>query len=227
LARRSLAIEVAAVGRRDSKAGDWLIRDLSFALDFGERLGVIGPSGAGKTVLLRSMAMLDALDEGQIRWRRAAVPAEGVPRYRSRVVYLHQRPALADGSVQENLRLPFALGVHHQKTYNTQRAGELLEVLGRDSSFLQKASRDLSGGEAQLVALVRALQLDPAVLLLDEPTASLDPATARSVETLLNEWLGNGAEERAFVWVGHDRDQALRMTDRRIHLKSGRLDLEN
>jgi putative ABC transport system ATP-binding protein len=61
------------------------------------------------------------------------------------------------------------------------------------------------------------------VLLLDEPTASLDPATVESAEDLLNRWIGESAQARAFVWVSHDHDQTLRMTDSRIHLRSGRL----
>jgi putative ABC transport system ATP-binding protein len=227
LAQRSPAVQVDAISRRDPQTGMWLIEGVSLTLDFGERLGVIGPSGAGKTVLLRALAMLDPIDAGEVRWQGTAVGADGVPRYRSRVVYLHQRPALADGSVLENLRLPFALAVHRDKAYNSQRAVELIEVVGRDASFLQKASRDLSGGEAQIVALVRALQFDPAVLLLDEPTASLDPATAHSVEIFLNRWLRESTEQRALVWVSHDHDQTLRMTDRRIHLRSGRLVPEN
>ena len=70
------------------------------------------------------------------------------------------------------------------------------------------------------------MQLDPAVLLLDEPTASLDPATARAVEGLLDDWLAAEPDGRALVWVSHDADQARRMTGRRVYLRAGRLESE-
>jgi putative ABC transport system ATP-binding protein len=224
----SKAIEAAGIGRRDRKSGSsaWLIRDVSVSLGFGERLGVLGPSGAGKTVLLRAIALLDPLDEGSIRWDGRVVRGEAVPDYRKRVIYLHQRPALLDGTVEENLRYPFTLRAHRDRAFGPIRAEALLARLGRDPGFLAKSNRDLSGGESQLVGLIRALQLDPAVLLLDEPTASLDPATTGAVEGLLDEWLAADPDGRALVWVSHDADQARRMTGRSIHLRAGRLELE-
>jgi UDP-glucose/iron transport system ATP-binding protein len=220
------AIELVNVARRDPKAENWLIRDVCCTIHFGDRLGVFGPSGAGKTVLLRALAMLDPLDAGEIRWKGQTVRGEAVPLYRRHVVYLHQRPALAEGSVEESLRAPFTLKAHRERLFGRGPVVELLAALGRDGAFLDKSCRDLSGGEAQIVALVRAVQLEPAVLLLDEPTASLDPATAQAVEDLLGRWLLARASERALVWVSHDRDQALRMTGRRISLRSGRLEPE-
>src|SRR5262249_906755 len=112
------------------------------------------------------------------------------------------------------------------RSFDPARAEELFGRLGREPGFLAKSSRDLSGGESQLVGLVRALQLDPAVLLLDEPTASLDPATTRAVEGLLEDWLDADPSARALVWVSHDADQVRRMTDRRVYLRAGRLESE-
>ena len=112
------AIEATEIGRRDRKSGDWLIRGVSVAIGFGERLGVLGPSGAGKTVLLRAMARLDPLDEGSIRWQGRVVQGEGVPDYRKRVVYLHQRPALLEGTVEDNLRYPFTLRAHRDRSFD-------------------------------------------------------------------------------------------------------------
>jgi UDP-glucose/iron transport system ATP-binding protein len=220
------AIEAVGIGRRNPKADGWLIRDVSLTLDLGDRLGVLGPSGAGKTVLLRAIALLDPLDSGTIRWQGRMVAGESVPYYRGQVIYLHQRPALLDGSVEDNLRLPFALKAHRERRFEPERVLDVLGRLGRDGAFLKKTSRDLSGGEAQIVGLLRALQLDPAVLLLDEPTASLDSATAQAVEELLDGWLAAEPNGRALVWVSHDRDQAHRMTVRRLSLRAGRLESE-
>jgi putative ABC transport system ATP-binding protein len=222
------AIQATGIGRRDRKSGSggWLIRGVSLSVGFGERLGVLGPSGAGKTVLLRAIARLDPLDEGAIRWNGQEVRGEVVPDYRKRVIYLHQRPALLEGTVEDNLRHPFSLKAHRERAFDPQLAEDLLARLGREPGFLPKSSRDLSGGESQLVGLIRALQLDPAVLLLDEPTASLDPATTGTVEGLLDDWLAAEPSRRALVWVSHNADQARRMTGRRVYLRAGQLESE-
>jgi putative ABC transport system ATP-binding protein len=217
------AIEVRGIGRRDPEGEDWLIRDVSFVVNPGERLAVVGTTGAGKTVLLRALALLDPLHAGSISWQGRAVEGDAVPAYRRQVIYLHQRPALFVGSVEDNLRTPFTLKAHRGKRFDRDRVLELLDGLGRDAAFLGKSSRDLSGGEAQIVALLRAVQLDPAVLLLDEPTASLDNAPARAVEGLLDRWFAAGEGRRALVWVSHDLDQARRVTGRKLSMRSGRL----
>jgi putative ABC transport system ATP-binding protein len=219
-------LEVIGAGRRDPRTADWLIRDVSFAVYPGDRLGIVGPSGAGKTVLLRALAMLDALDAGAIRFKGREVRGAAVPSYRNQVIYLHQRPALHEGSVEENLRFPFALKANHARLFDRTRAIELLDSLGRDASFINKSSGDLSGGEAQIVAFVRAVQLEPLMLLLDEPTAALDPKTASALEGELDRWLGAPAGQRALVWVSHDREQTLRMTGRTIAVHSGRVESE-
>jgi putative ABC transport system ATP-binding protein len=221
------AIEAKGIGRRQPNAEGWLIRDVSLVVDPGDRLAILGTTGAGKTVLLRALALLDSLDAGSIHWQGRAVRGDVVPAYRTQVVYLHQRPALWDGSVEDNLRHPFTLKAHRGKRFDRERTVELLEGLGRSGAFLARSSRDLSGGEAQLVALLRAVQLDPAVLLLDEPTAALDTATAQAVEVLLDRWFAAGRGGRALVWVSHDLDQASRVASRRLHMRSGRLEPGN
>jgi putative ABC transport system ATP-binding protein len=220
------AVEVSGIGRRVPKGDGWLIRDVSFVINPGQRLAVLGTTGAGKTVLLRALALLDPLDAGSIRWRGGTIRGRSVPAYRTQVLYLHQRPALLDGSVEDNLRLPFTLKAYRGRRFDRERILQLLEGLGRSAAFLDRSSRDLSGGEAQIVALLRAVQLDPAIFLLDEPTASLDNVTARAVEGLLDRWFAAGQGERALVWVSHDLDQARRVAGRCLYMRSGRLEPE-
>jgi putative ABC transport system ATP-binding protein len=221
----STVIEVDCISRRKPKAEGWLIKDVSLSLGAGDRIGLIGPSGAGKTVLLRALALFDPLDSGTIRWRGTPVSGDAVPFYRKQVVYLHQRPALFEGTVEDNLRLPFGLKAHREREFDRGRVLDLLAALGRDAEFLTLPSRRLSGGEGQLAALVRALQLDPMILLLDEPTASLDSTTSQAVERLLESWLEQDCR-RAYVWVSHDLEQTRRMTTRQIRLRGGCIERE-
>ena len=142
-------------------------------------MAVCGPSGAGKTLLLRALALLDPLDSGEILWTGRPVARDQVPRFRREAIYLHQRSAVLEDNVEAALRQPFSLRVYRQRQFDRDRAVSFLEQLGRDEAFLAKRVRDLSGGEMQITALVRALQLDPTVLLLDEPTSALDRARPR------------------------------------------------
>jgi putative ABC transport system ATP-binding protein len=194
--------------------GRWLWRGISFSLDPGERLAVAGASGSGKTLLLRAVAGLDRLDEGTVTHRGREPDEWRMPEYRARVTYLAQTPALVEGTVEENLRLPFDFRVHGDRSYDRRRILGYLDRLERGADFLDRDADDLSGGERQLVALLRVVQLEPAVLLLDEPTAGLDEALVNEVEALVGEWLGDG--ERGAVWTSHHSAQLERVTDRRL-----------
>jgi putative ABC transport system ATP-binding protein len=226
-ARPASTIEAKCIGRRDPKGKGWLIRDVSIVVNPGDRLALVGTTGAGKTVLLRALALLDPLDSGSIHWQGRAVAGEFVPAYRTQVIYLHQRPSLLDGSIEDNLRFPFTLKAHRERHFDRGRIVEQLKDLRRPETFLTKSSRDLSGGEAQLVAILRAIQLDPAILLLDEPTASLDTVTARDVEELVERWFLAGHGRRAVAWVSHDPDQANRVAHRQLHMRAGQLERED
>jgi putative ABC transport system ATP-binding protein len=218
VSRDGALLVAEGLGRRSPKTGEWLVRDVAFLLRSGECVAVAGPTGSGKTVLLRALALLDPLDAGAVRWRGEPVPPADTPAFRSQVMYLHQRPALFPGTVEENLRAPFALRVHRGATPDRDRMLRLLEEAGRSGDFLDRQERDLSGGERQLVQLTRALLLDPAVLLLDEPTAALDSRTTSSVEGLVRRWLQESRGERALVWVSHDESQLGRMATRTVEV---------
>lgn len=191
--------------------------DLRFELRPGESLAVTGPSGVGKTLLLRTLAGLRSADAGEVWFDGRKLGDWWMPEYRARVVYLAQRPGLPDGVVNDALAAPFALRVHRHQRFAREDAVRLLTELDVPSTFLDQATDDLSGGEAQVAALVRALLLEPSVLLLDEPTAALDPQRTQRVEASLRAWLADGPQ-RACVWVSHDAAQVERVSNRVLAL---------
>ncbi|MEO1002782.1 MAG: ATP-binding cassette domain-containing protein [Cyanobacteria bacterium J06638_7] len=194
-----------------------LWRDLGLTLQAGDRIGLVAPSGQGKTLLLRSLALLEPLQAGALSLRGCPPAAWGLPAWRARVCYLSQRPVAHAGTVEDNLRRVWAFSSQRRRgVWQPQRIRHWLTRLGRNGGFLGYRAERLSGGELQMLALLRALQLDPEVLLLDEPSASLDMATSLALEALLCDWLAAG--QRACVLASHDPGQISRFTSGRLEL---------
>lgn len=182
------------------------LEPVTFAVAAGECLALSGPSGAGKTLLLRAIADLDP-NTGQVRigpWARDAMAA---PAWRRQVIYV----AAESGWWAD------AVGAHFD---DRAAAAELLDAVALPRDALDWPVAHLSTGERQRLALVRALALDPRALLLDEPTSGVDPEATSRVEDLLRRALGRGM---VMLLVTHDREQARRMADRHATLSRGRL----
>lgn len=216
----SALIETRALTRMDERRQVPLLQPTDFTLNRADRVSITGASGSGKSVLLRALALLDAPTSGQVLWNGQPIANAEIPHYRSHISYLSQRPALLEGTVEDNLRFPFSLKTLRQRCFDPQAVTALLGHAGKTADFLTRNALDLSGGEAQVVSLIRALQLNPEVLLLDEPTAALDPTSSRDVEALISAWFA-GDNARAYVWVSHDLDQARRMSDIHWHMSAG------
>ncbi|MDJ1176575.1 ABC transporter ATP-binding protein [Roseofilum capinflatum] len=213
-------LSVHQIGRKIQEK--WLWRNLTFSLKPGSRLGLGGASGTGKTLLLRALAGLDPLDEGQILWSKQPgedcnITPKLLPYYRSQAIYIHQQPSLFEGTVEENLQVVYTLKIHEHKTYNLEYIKMLLSQLNRPSDFLQRPATTLSGGERQILSFIRALQLHPMILFLDEPTASLDPQTTEQVENLIDRWIQENPH-RCCIWTSHDSQQMERVTSDRLEL---------
>ncbi|MBJ2245117.1 ABC transporter ATP-binding protein [Pseudomonas haemolytica] len=216
----SALIETHALTRRDERRQTLLLQPTDFSLNRADRVSITGSSGSGKSVFLRALALLDAPTSGQVLWNGQPIANTEIPHYRSHISYLSQRPALIEGTVEDNLRFPFSLKTLRQRRFDLAAVTALLEHAGKTQEFLGKNAADLSGGEAQVASLIRTLQLNPEVLLLDEPTAALDPTSSRDVEALINAWFA-ADNARAYIWVSHDLEQARRMSEIHLQMSAG------
>ena len=199
-------LEMKNITSELSKVGEPILNCLSFSLNPKDRLVLKGPSGSGKSLLLRSLVFLDPIRSGEVWFQNQKVKLEEIPNYRSRVVYLGQKPSLIEGSVEDNLKFAFQLKTHQNKKYDRNSVLKIVNTFNFEESFLNQSAKFLSGGESQIVALVRALILDPQILLLDEPTASLDTNRSEVFERLIIQWVEE-SQDRAFIWVTHHKDQ--------------------
>jgi len=194
--------------------GSWLVRGIDLAVATGETLAVVGPSGAGKSTLLRLLDRIEEPTEGTVYLDgtdyREIPPTE----LRARVGLVPQAAALRPGTVAENVGIAPRL---RGEPVDEDRVADLLARVDL-AGYGDRDVGDLSGGEAQRVAIARTVMVDPEVLLLDEPTASLDSAAEREVETLLGDLLDG---ERTAVLVTHDERQADRLADRVARMADG------
>ena len=170
---------------------------VSFDLQDGECVALQGPSGVGKTLLLRSVADLDP-NEGTVKLDGTLREAMPAPAWRKRVTYLAAEPGWWSDTVQEHFT-------------DWDDALPLVSRLGLPGDCGPWPIQRLSTGERQRLGLVRALMLRSRVLLLDEPTSALDPASAAAVESLIAERISNGT---TVIWSTHDNTQARRVASR-------------
>jgi len=189
-----------------------ILDDVTLTIAAGSPTVLIGPNGSGKTTLLRAAMGLIPLTGGRITWggREAAAPA--------RRAIMFQRPAMLRRTAAGNIRYALA-AANVPRAQRQARADELLKVVGLEG-LGQRPARRLSGGEQQRLALARALARDPAVLFLDEPTASLDPHATKAIEDIVRAVSTRGVK---VVMSTHDLGQARRIGGEIVLLHRGRL----
>lgn len=171
---------------------------------------IVGPSGAGKSTLLRLCNRLTAPARGTIRFRGVDLEAIDPLSLRRRVGMVFQQAVLFGGTGLDNLRVA-------EPDVTRTQAEELFERVGLDGGFLDGPVDDVSGGEAQRLCLARTLATGPEVLLMDEPTASLDPAATTRLERLVR------GLTVPILWVTHDVTQVRRIADRVMTIADGHL----
>ena len=192
------------------RGGRSVVNGLSCRIADSGITALIGPNGAGKSLTLRLLAGLLDADEGRVHF------PNGRPAPRDLAV-VFQKPVLLRRTVRANL--DHVLAVHGASRAQRRVVRDRLLQAGELSALADRPARKLSGGEQQRLALVRALAAAPRLLLLDEPTASLDPASTAKIEALIREAAKQGA---GVVLVTHDQAQAARLADRVIFLHQGK-----
>lgn len=194
-------------------AGKRLLTGVDLEVGRDDVIAITGPSGCGKTTLLRTLVgLIDAL-EGDLRLEGRAPAEIGWPQFRRRVMFVAQRPVLFDTTVADNLRRPFSYATAGGRSFDVKRAEELMRQVGMPNQ-LEQPARTLSEGQAQRMVLVRALGLEPDVLLLDEPTSGLDAESRERVEALLE------SQPAGIVLVSHDPAQVQRLAARTLDLRA-------
>jgi len=197
--------------------GKVLVAHATFAVHKGETLAIFGPSGSGKSSLLRLLNRLDEPTEGTVYLHETDYRHISPPELRRKIGMVTQRPFLFPGTVAGNLRF----GPHQRGEDLTDNQIEELLAAVRLSGFAPRDIANLSGGEAQRVSFARTLANQPEVLLLDEPTSALDEEAKREVEAVIQRI--NHEQGMPCVLVTHDAAQAQRLADRALILEQGRV----
>jgi ABC-type methionine transport system ATPase subunit len=202
------------------KAGITVLEGVEVDIPHGAIVALVGPSGAGKTSLLRLLNRLDDPVRGEILYRARPLTHYAVQALRRHVGFVFQTPVMFPGTVRDNLQVALALG--GDQGYDAEaRMAEAMALAELDRTLCDREGSRLSGGQQQRVNIARALLTAPDVLLMDEPTSALDPETA---ERLLATTRRLSRDQHlTVIMVTHRLAEARRSSDRTIVLERGRI----
>jgi phospholipid/cholesterol/gamma-HCH transport system ATP-binding protein len=219
------AVEVT--GLRKAFGEQTVLNGIDLAVAEGKTLAVLGRSGTGKSVLLKLLVGLQKPDAGTIQICGRPIqdlPPRELNEIRKKIGFLFQQAALYDSmTVSENVEFPLARHTGLSASERQDKVRQLLSDLGLGSD-LDKTPSQISGGMQKRVGLARALALDPELLLLDEPTAGLDPITSEEIGTLISDL--KAKRKITSVMVTHDIRATKQFADRLVLLNEGNIVLE-
>lgn len=212
-------LRLEAVHLKSAIGSQFILKDISFRVKRGDRVAIIGPSGAGKTSLLRLINRLSEMSQGAIYFEEQNIRQIPVLQLRQHITLVLQESKLLGMTVQETLTYPLRLRNTSASTIR-QRLDRWLAELHLPSEWLDRTETQLSVGQRQWVAIARAMMLEPKVLLLDEPTSALDAGRGEYLMQALTRLADQGT---AIVMVNHQLELAQQFCDRLLYLQHGLL----
>jgi ABC-type phosphate transport system ATPase subunit len=201
-----------------------ILKSISFKVEPGEILAIVGESGSGKTTLLKTINRMIEIEKGEILLNGASIKKMNPIELRRQACMLLQTPTMLNGTVKDNIEYGLKLRSIHANQNPKEDIQHILQAVrdsGLHKKFLSKDATKLSGGEQQRVALARLLVLEPKVLLLDEPTAAMDPKLTKIIEKTIIELCKK--RNLVILWITHNHSQARRVGDRIGVLRNGSL----
>ncbi|MBO3460622.1 ATP-binding cassette domain-containing protein [Aetokthonos hydrillicola Thurmond2011] len=205
---------------KDNFQGHPILEDISFEVFQGDRIAIVGATGAGKTQLLRLLNRLSEPSSGKIYLENQEYTQIPVLQLRASVILVLQESKLLGMTVKEALAYPLVLRGLPKQTIQ-QRLSDWIEQLHIPNDWLERTEVQLSVGQRQLVAIARALVIQPKILLLDEPTSALDLSTASHVIQILNQLAQS--HQMTILMVNHQIEIVKMFCTRVLHLQQGRL----
>ena len=199
-----------------------ILKEINLSVEKGEILGLIGPTGSGKSTLLRLIDLLEEPSRGAIILEGRAVSGRSEKERiaaRRRMAMVFQKPVMFKSNVLDNVTFGLMVRGEGQAEEREEKARAALQAVGL-SGYESRDANTLSGGEMQRIALARAIVLEPELLLLDEPTANLDPRSASSIDGLLQSLAGG---RTSVILATHNMMQCRRLADRVAVLVEGRI----
>lgn len=208
---------IKVIGLTKSYSDTKALDNVSLEIEKGEIFCIMGHSGAGKTTLLRILALLEKPDSGEYYFDGAKV--DWNDNLRKSITMIFQIPVMFNTTVFKNIAYGLKIR-NYPKNEIRKKVKEVLELVGLQGYENRKA-KSLSGGEKQRVAIARAIVLEPKLLLMDEPTANLDPTNSAIIEEIVREIVRE--KETTIVFSTHNLFQAKRLAHRVAHIYKGKI----
>ncbi|HWR73153.1 MAG TPA: ATP-binding cassette domain-containing protein [Nitrospirota bacterium] len=201
-------------------AGKAILQDCSFTFQGSGIHVLMGPNGSGKSTLLRICALLELPDSGELAFHDNGSPLEQDLSLKRRITLVLPRTGVFNGTVYQNAAYGLKLrGMHHKEI--EEKVARTLAFVGLEHKARQHA-RTLSSGETQRLGIARGLVIEPEILFLDEPTASVDQENTAIIENIIIEMKKDC--RTTVIMTTHDRDQAERLGDVRLYMKEGMIE---
>lgn len=200
-----------------SNENQTILKDLSLKINSGDFISIVGPSGSGKSTFLKLCCNLISQSHGDILFKEKPSNEISPMELRKTISYCFQTPYLFNDTVQDNIEFPYLI---RNMKVDYDKVFELLALFNLDKEYMKKEIKNLSGGEKQRIALIRALLFPPEILLLDEITSALDKDNTLIVENVIKSLNDKGV---TILWVTHNQEQSKKHANKIMTIVNGEI----